>query len=113
MIIRSAVLEGSVAEADQAKFNRYMQDTAMAAIARYPSIREVRLRIPVESEAGAPGIYMIFDLHFDDLDAMHRALASPVRAEVRKALAEMMPLLKGRVYHLIVEEAAVLPGATL
>jgi hypothetical protein len=42
---------------------------------------------------------------------MHAALASPIRTEVRQALGEMLPLLQGRVYHLIVEEATVLAGA--
>ena len=112
MIVRSAVLEGSVAQAEQGRFDSYMQQTAMAAIARYPGIREVRLRKPVQSEPGAPPVYMIFDLYFDDLEAMHQALASPIRTEVRLALAEMMPLLEGRVYHLVVEEVAVVMPAT-
>jgi hypothetical protein len=106
MIIRSAILEGSVAEADRAAFDRQMNETVLAAIATYPGIRAVRLRRPVESEAGAPPIHVIFDLHFDTLADMHAALASPVRARVRETIAAVMPLFQGRVYHLIMEERA-------
>jgi hypothetical protein len=106
MLIRSAVLEGSVAEADREDFDRQMRTNVLAAIARYPHIREVRLRRQAEAEAGAPPVYMIFDLVFDDLGAMHAALASPVRQEVRGEISKAMQAFKGRVYHLIMEETA-------
>ena len=109
MIIRSAVLEGRVAEADRADFDRHMEVTVRAAIARYPGIRAVRLRRPVETEAGAPPVYLIFDLHFDSLDAMHAALASPVRQEVRAQIAAVMSVFDGRVYHLVLAESTAAP----
>jgi uncharacterized protein (TIGR02118 family) len=106
MIIRSAVLEGSVAEPDRAAFDRQMREVVAPAIATYPGIRAVKLRWPVESEAGAPPIYVVFDLYFNDLAAMHAALASPTRQEVRTRIAAAMPAFSGRVYHLVMEEAA-------
>ncbi len=108
MITRSAVLEGSVPEADRAAFDQRMRGTVLPAIARYPGLRRVRLRRPAEAEPGAPQIYMVFDLEFDTLAAMHAALASPVRQEVRGALAQAMAGFEGRVYHLILEDAATL-----
>ena len=106
MIIRSAVLEGTVAEAERAGFDRQMETTVRDAIARYPGLRAVRLRRPVDAEAGAPPIYIIFDLYFDSLDAMHTALASPIRQEVRTQLSQVMSAFQGRVYHLVLEETA-------
>lgn len=106
MIIRSAVLEGTVAEADRAQFDRHMATVVLDAIARYPGIREVKLRKPAETEAGAPPIYMVFELHFDTLADMHAALASPVRQEVRAQIAQGMTAFKGRVYHLILDDVA-------
>jgi hypothetical protein len=105
MIIRSAVLEGTVAEADRAGFDHQMRTTVREAIARYPGLRAVKLRWPAEVEAGAPPIYVIFDLYFDDLPAMHAALASAVRQEVRAGLGQVMSLFSGRVYHLVMDEA--------
>ena len=81
-----------------------MEGTVLQAIATYPGLREVRLRKPAEAEPGAPAVYVQFDLYFDDLPAMHAALASPVRQEVRETIAAVMPLFKGRVYHLVMQE---------
>jgi uncharacterized protein (TIGR02118 family) len=104
MIVRSAYLEGTVAEADRERFDRHMSETVMPAIATYPGIKDVRLRHIVEADAGAPPIHVIFDLYFDSLDAMNAALASDTRHEVRKTIAAVMPMFKGRVYHLVARE---------
>lgn len=104
MIIRTAVLEGEVPEADRAHFDRQMVEMVQPAIARYPGIREVKLRWAAEQEAGAPPVYVSFDLYFDSLQAMHEALASEIRQEVRQQLGQIMPLFKGRVYHLIMRQ---------
>ncbi len=106
MIIRSAILEGSVAEADRAAFDHRMANAVLAAIARYPGIRDVRLRRPVEADPGAPALYMVFDLLFDTLADMRAALASPVRQEVRAEIAAGMESFQGRVYHIVYEDVA-------
>jgi hypothetical protein len=105
MIIRSAVLEGTVAEAERATFDHQMGVNVRDAIARYPGIRAVRLRRPVEAESGAPPVYLVFDLHFETLAAKHEALASPVRQDVRGQIAQAMSAFQGRVYYLILEES--------
>lgn len=110
MIIRSAVLEGSVAAEHRADFDHHMATTVLSAIARYPGIREVRLRRPVEQEAGAPPVYMMFDLSFETLADMHVALASPIRQEVRARISEVMTHFEGRVYHLVLEEGLGMEG---
>ncbi len=104
MIIRSAVLEGTVSEAGRTQFDHHMMTTVRAAIGRYPGIISVTIRRPAEAEPGAPPIYMIFDLRFDSLDAMHAALASEVRQQVGAEIARAMGDFQGRVYHLILEE---------
>lgn len=104
MIIRSAVLEGEVAPADRAHFDSQMVETVRPAILRYPGIRDCKLRWMAEQEAGAPPVHVIFDLYFDSLEAMHQALASEIRQEVRQQLGTIMPLFKGRVYHLVMRE---------
>ena len=111
MIIRSAVLEGRVAEADRAAFDHQMRHAVLQAIATYPGIREVRLRRPVETEAGAPSVYMVFDLYFETLEAMHAALASPVRGLVREQIGKAMTAFTGKVYHLVLEEGPAMRGA--
>ncbi len=110
MIIRTAVLEGSVDDADRETFDRHMAETVLQAIATYPGLIEVRLRRPAETEPGAPPVYVQFDLTFESLATMHAALASEVRLKVRETIAAVMPLFKGRVYHLIMDEGAAVRG---
>lgn len=104
MIIRSAVLEGTVAEAEQPRFDAHMRDAVVPAIATYPGIRKVTLRRLAEKDDGAPPIYMIFDLYFDSIDAMNAALASETRQAVRALISEAMSTFEGRVYHLVFDE---------
>lgn len=104
MIIRSAYLEGSVAEADRAEFDAHMGGAVLQAIATYPNLRQVRLRKLARGEEGAPDIYMVFDLHFDSLQDMDAALASATRQAVRESIAQGMRLFRGRVYHLVYSE---------
>jgi uncharacterized protein (TIGR02118 family) len=111
MIIRSAFLEGTVAEADRAEFDAHMSGPVMAAIATYPGLRAVHLRKLARGEEGAPDIYMVFDLHFDSLQAMDQALASATRQAVRESIAQSMRLFQGRVYHLVFNEETQVQGA--
>lgn len=87
-----------------------MRTDVLSAIVRYPHLREVRLRRQVEVEVGAPPIYMIFDLVFDGLEAMHSALASPIRQEVRAEIGKAMQAFRGKVYHLIMEQGVSMEG---
>lgn len=99
MIIRSAFLEGTVADADRARFDAQLAGPVLDAIRTYPGILDVKLRRLVQADAGSPPIYVVFDLHFADLAAMEAALATPTRQAVRAQIAEVMTLFQGRVYH--------------
>jgi uncharacterized protein (TIGR02118 family) len=104
MIVRSAYLEGSVAEGDREAFDRQMSQTVMPAIATYPGIRDARLRRIRAADEGSPPVYMVFELYFDSMQDMDAALQSPIRQQVRGTLVEAMRLFKGRVYHLVFEQ---------
>jgi uncharacterized protein (TIGR02118 family) len=110
MIVRSAILEGTVAPDRRAAFDAHMADVVLPAIAAYPGLRKVALRTPVESDGDAPAIHVVFDLYFDDLAAMHAALASPVRQQVRTVIAAGMGDFKGKVYHVVYDEGRTLAG---
>jgi quinol monooxygenase YgiN len=99
MIVRSAFLEGSVAEADRAAFDAQLAGPVVDAIRTYPGIQGVYLRRLVQADAGTPPIYAVFDLHFTDLAAMEAALATPTRQAVRAQIAQVMTRFQGRVYH--------------
>lgn len=99
MIVRCAFLEGSVPAADRDRFDRQMAGPVLAAIGTYPGILQVKLRRLVQADDGAPPIYLVFDLYFDDIAAMDAALASPTRQAVRQQIAQVMDVFSGRVYH--------------
>lgn len=109
MIIRSAVLEGTPLAQDKDLFDQHMHTTVLQAIASYPGIEKVVLRRPLEQEVSAPPVYMVFDLYFPSLQAMHDALASPVRQKVREQLGQVMASFQGKVYHLVMNESASSP----
>lgn len=109
MIIRSAVLEGAPLSQEKEQFDQHMHTTVLQAIGSYPGIEKVVLRRPLEQEAGAPPVYMVFDLYFSSLQAMHDALASPVRQKVREQLGQVMAGFQGKVYHLVMQESATIP----
>ncbi|WP_127561076.1 EthD family reductase [Nioella ostreopsis] len=103
MIIRSALLIGSVLPEDQAGFDAYMRDVVVPEIGTYPGIRDVTLRKLVTADNGAPPVYMQFDLLFDSLAEMDAALASPVRMAVRDRIKVGMAPFQGTVAHVVSE----------
>jgi predicted transcriptional regulator len=105
MIVRSAYLEGTVAETDRASFEFGCQ-RVVEAIRAYPRIHDVRLRYKVRSEENAPPVCAIFDLYFGSLEDMDAALASETRQLVRSTIAEAISMFRGRVYHLVLDEDA-------
>ncbi|SFJ59237.1 EthD family reductase [Aerobium aerolatum] len=103
MIIRSALLEGTVAVASQPEFDRHMRETVVREIMTYPGIRRVVLRKLVQADEGANAAYMQFDLYFDSIAAMDEALASPVRQAVQTRIKAGMGPFSGRVTHVVSE----------
>lgn len=110
MIIRCAVLEGHVAEPDRPAFDRALRTDVLQAASRYPGLQRVVLRQPAEQEEGAPPVYAVFEMHYASLQAMHDALASPVRQQVRSLMAPLLGRFQGRVYHQVFDETGSLSG---
>ena len=54
MIVRSAILEGSIPAADRQQFDAQMAGPVLAAIGTYPGIRQVKLRRLVQADDGTP-----------------------------------------------------------
>ena len=100
MHVRCAIFEGTVAEADQPKFDACIKDKVMPIILGFPKIRAMRVLRARSVEDDGPPVYQIFELQFDTAEDAAAALATPKRAESRAALAEIMPLFKGRIYHI-------------
>ena len=106
MILRSALLLGTVAPDDQPAFDAYMRDVVVPEIGAYPGIQGVTLRKLVQADESAPSIYMQFDLLFLTLADMEAALASPVRTAVRDRIKTGMAPFTGTVTHVVSESMA-------
>jgi uncharacterized protein (TIGR02118 family) len=63
---------------DPAAFDEHYFKVHVPLAWRLPGLRKYEVsRGPVASLAGAEGAYLIGTLHFDDLDAIRRAFATP------------------------------------
>jgi uncharacterized protein (TIGR02118 family) len=63
---------------DTAAFDRYYFDTHVPIAKKIPGLRRYEVnRSPIATPAGPSGVHLIAILHFDDLSALQRGLASP------------------------------------
>ena len=88
MRVRCAIFEGTV------------EEKVLPILSSFPRIRSARVLRTRSVEDNGPPVYQVFELQFDSEADVAEALASPNRAKSRAALAEIMPLFRGRVYHL-------------
>ncbi|MCW1933881.1 EthD family reductase [Pararhodobacter zhoushanensis] len=103
MIIRSALLVGTIAPEIQTAFDACMRGAVIDAIRQYPGLVDVTLRKTATADEGSPAIYMQFDLRFDSMAAMDAALASPARAAVRSQIIAGMADFQGKTIHVVSE----------
>ncbi|WP_127110001.1 putative quinol monooxygenase [Pararhodobacter zhoushanensis] len=103
MIIRSALLIGTVAPDKETAFDACMRGAVMEAIRQYPGLVDVTLRKTATVDEGSPAIYMQFDLRFESMAAMDVALASPARAAVRSQIMAGMADFQGKTIHVVSE----------
>jgi uncharacterized protein (TIGR02118 family) len=63
---------------DTAAFDRYYFETHVPIAKKIPGLRRYEVsRSPIATPAGPSGVHLIAILHFDDLPALQRGLASP------------------------------------
>jgi len=108
MYVRCAYFVGDVASENQDKFNRFFEDEAIPLIHKFPGIRSVRLLRAEWREEGAPNLYQVIELTFDNREAVETALASEERAFniARMKDSGIMDLFDGKVVHVNFEVPA-------
>jgi uncharacterized protein (TIGR02118 family) len=63
---------------DSAAFDRHYFDVHLPLAKKLPGLRKYEIsRGPVSVLAGSPDVYLIGTLHFDNLEAIKKAFASP------------------------------------
>ena len=63
---------------DTQAFDKHYFETHIPLAKKIPGLRKYEVsRGPITAVAGPPDVYLIATLHFDDLDAMKKGMASP------------------------------------
>ena len=63
---------------DVEAFDRHYFETHVPLAKKIPGLRKYEIsRGPITTVGGSPDVYLIGTLHFDDLDAIKKAFASP------------------------------------
>ena len=99
MIVRTAILEGEVLPENQEKFDDFIAAEVVPIAKRFPGVKSVRIMRALSIEDGGPSLYMTFESVYESIDAMNYAFTFPVRQEIKAKFAEIMPLFKGRLFH--------------
>jgi len=100
MIVRSAILEGTVRPEDQGRFDAFIADHIVALMQQFPGVRGIRVLRAETIEDDGPSLYMTFESTYDSIDAMNEAFKSPVRQALRDRMKEIFPLFNGRLFHI-------------
>jgi uncharacterized protein (TIGR02118 family) len=100
MIVRTAYLEGEVKPEDQDRFDDFIASEVLPLMKRFPGVRSVRvMRAQSVEESGHP-LYMTFESAYDSVQAMEHAFTFPIRQELKTTMSQILPLFKGRLFHI-------------
>lgn len=100
MIVRTAYLEGEVSLQDVDRFDDFIATEVVPVMKRFPGVRSVRVMRGQTIEENGPALYMTFESAYDSVEAMNHAFSFPVRQELKTKMLEIMPLFKGRLFHI-------------
>ncbi len=103
MIVRSAILEGTVKPEDSERFDRAMRDEIVPLMKQFPGVKSVRVvRAKTIEDDGLP-IHMIFESVYESVDAMNEAFKAPVRTVLKAKIKSIMEMFDGRMFHITQE----------
>ena len=100
MYIRCAYFEGTIKNSDKATFKHHVITEMVPLIQQFPGLIELRVNWDVWVENNAPPIILKLEMVFNSLEDIETALNSKIRAQNKIKSAQIMPLLKGRVFHI-------------
>ena len=100
MIVRCAYLEGDVLPENRARFDAFIAAEVVPLMKRFPGVQSVRVMRAIAVEDDGHGIYMSFESAYPSQEAMDHAFTQPIRQEMRAKMKEILPLFKGRLFHI-------------
>jgi hypothetical protein len=104
MITRFALFEGHVNDGQTEAFRAAVLAEVLPKWKAFPGALAVRVCFANERDEGAPELPMVLAISYADRESVHKALASPVRAEAKAATeAVLSRFFTGRIHHHITE----------
>lgn len=100
MITRYALFEGKIRDGQDDAFRDAVNSELLPLWKQFPGASAVRLSFSESRDEGAPEFPLILAVSYPTKEAMHGALASPVRSESRKVTESVVArFFEGRIHH--------------
>jgi hypothetical protein len=100
MITRYALFEGTIRDGQTEAFRAAVNDELLPLWMQFPGATAVRLSFSESRDEGAPEFPLILAVSYPSQEAMHGALASPIRLESRKVTESVVErFFQGRIHH--------------
>lgn len=100
MITRYALFEGTIRDGQTGAFREAVNAELLPLWKQFPGASAVRLSFSESRDDGAPEFPLILAVSYPSPEAMHGALASPIRLESRKVTESVVTrFFDGRIHH--------------
>ena len=106
MIVRCAYFEGAPAPEHKESFDRFFAEEAPVILKKFPGIISLRIMKAQSVEDNGHQIYLSVESVYPSLEAMKHALTQPAREEFKARMMSIMPMFKGRMFHITQELVA-------
>jgi len=103
MLTRCAYFEGEIHEGKTELFDRFIEERLMPLWRQFPGSTDVRVLRDISADPHAPPLRMVLEVDYPDMNAIDKALASPVRTEAKAETEKLMTMFEGRIYHVVFE----------
>lgn len=100
MIARCVYLEGDFAPGKREEFEAFCVQEILPLMKRFPGVLSVRIMSALDIEDSGHALRISFESIYPSREAMDYAFTQPTRQELKKKLAEKLPLFKGRMFHI-------------
>ena len=100
MIVRTAYLQGEVKLEDQDRFDAFIAAQVVQLMKKFQDVRSVRVMRALSVEESGHPLYMTFESVYDSIESMEHAFTFPIRQELKTKMIQILPLFKGRLFHI-------------
>lgn len=100
MIARCVYLEGCLPEENRQDFFNSITKEIVPLMKSMPGVLSVRVLAAMEIEDEGRDLRITFESIYPSKEAMNFAFSQPIRSQLKAKFNEILPLFKGRVFHI-------------